>query len=129
MKDDVMEVVMAIGESLVSYSSPILIIGNSNGMESLATARIDATGPKEDLIIIGTKRPSWLYAINKSEKKLLYIDNFDKISLDDQRLFIDIIAKGIISGEIIRDIKILIHADNKFPIIPELGEELQIYYM
>jgi len=129
MKYDDMDVVIAIGESLVAYSSPILIIGNSNGMETLATKVIDATIPKEDLIIIGNKKPSWLEDIINSDKKLLYIDNFDKISLDDQRLFIDLIAKGRISSEVIPGIKILIHADKEFPIIPEIGEEIQIYEM
>jgi len=127
--DNTMDTIMAIGESLVAYSSPILILGNSNGMEKIATVSIDARCPKEDLIIIGNRLPIWLEELNHKEGNILYIDNFDKISLEDQKLFIDLIAKSTISSEKLPNLKILIHADKKFTIIPEIGQEIQVYEM
>ncbi len=126
---DTMDTIMEIGESLVYYASPILIIGDSNGMEQVATAKLDARCPKEELLIVGGKLPRWLDEINNKDGKILFIDNFDKISLDDQRLFIDLISKQSISSEKLPNLKIIIHADKKFDIIPEIGEEIEIYEM
>ena len=127
--ENTMDVIMAIGESLVSYTSPILILGNSNGMEEIATVSIDARCPKEDLIIFNNRVPKWLEELNNKEGNILYIDNFDKLSLEDQKLFIDLIVYSTISSVKLPNLKILIHAEKSFTIIPELRQEIQVYEM
>ena len=61
-------------------------------------------------------------------KNILLIKNFDKISYDDQRMFIELVCKNSISSEKLpSNLKIIINSEEKCRLIPEIAEEIQYF--
>ena len=81
-------------ECLIDYSGPIFLSGSVFDMHTKSLTVLEADVPKEELLIINNKFPEWLVRLkNNSDKgNVLLIKNFDKISLEDQRRFVEIIC-------------------------------------
>ena len=122
--------IAAIKECLVDYSDPIYINGIINDLSADSLTIIHADMDKENLIILNNKYPEWLDRVmnNKSSKNVLLIKNFDKISLENQKLFIDIICNNMVSSEKLPDnLKIIINSNTSCELIPEIREVIQYF--
>ena len=122
----------AIIECIEEYSTPIFIVGVLDSIdESQTVTTLSATIPKEELIIKNNKYPKWLTkVINNSLKNenILFIKDFQEISEEEQRLFIDIICENNISSEELPDnLKVIINSEYECPIIPEIREVIQYF--
>lgn len=122
----------ALKECLEEYSSPIFIVGILEGInESDYVTVLSATIPREELIIKNKKYPKWLYKVeNNSLRKenILIIKDFEDISEEEQKLFIDLICENNISSEELpANLKIIINSRYKCPIIPEIEEVIQYF--
>ena len=128
--DNRKEIIEAIKESLVEYVSPIYICGELMDLNADSLTIIHADMPKEDLIIRNNRYPEWVQRIKKNEntKNVLIIKDFDKISLEDQRLFLDLICRNTVSSEPLpENLKIMINSNNRCPVIPEIREVIQVF--
>ena len=126
------EVLNAIKESLEDYVCPILIIGNIDFLEIYEYASIlPATCNSEDLLVRNGRYPNWLYPImynSATEDDLLIITDFDELSTEEQKRFIDLICYNSISSEKLPDsLKIVINAKKKFSLIRKISENVQTY--
>lgn len=122
----------AIKECLIDYSGPVYIQGIINDLDSLSLTTIHANMPKEELIIINNQYPEWLKRVmdNKDKKNVLLIKDFDKISLEDQKLFLDIICRNTISSlNLPENLKIIINSDEACELIPEISDIIQYFEM
>ena len=122
----------AIEECIEDYSSPIFIVGTLDSVDETQTVTVlSATIPKEELIIKNEKYPEWLTkVINNSLKNenILYIKDFEDISTEEQKLFIDIICDNNISSEELpENLKVIINSEYECPIIPEIREVIQYF--
>lgn len=121
----------AIKECIIDYSSPIFIVGDIYGLSKLAVSVISATIDRSELIIIGNKYPEWLTNIKKNSNNnnnLLIIKDFEKISEEEQKLFIDIICNQRICGEKLpEDVKILINSAYKCNLISDIEDVIQYF--
>ena len=134
MEDKIKNYLATIGcikECLIDYSTPLYITGNIDVLVSLATVIISAEISKKELIIINDKYPEWLKKILNNlskENNILIIKDFDKISTEEQKLFIDIICNNQISSEKLPDnLKIIINAEQKWQLIQEIREVVQYF--
>jgi hypothetical protein len=127
MKSD--EVLAIIKESLLDYVIPIYVSGTMDIKDNDYITKISATIPKKDLIINGNNYPLWYLRVLKNgyeTTNILCITDFDKISLEEQKLFMDIICRNCISSEKLpSNLRIIINANTKCPILPEIMEAVQ----
>jgi hypothetical protein len=120
----------AIKECLIDYSGPIFLSGSVFDMHTKSLTVLEADVPKEELLIINNKFPEWLVRLkNNSDKgNVLLIKNFDKISLEDQRRFVEIICNNCICSEALpENLRIIINSTNKCELIPEIEEVIQYF--
>ena len=122
----------ALEESIEEYSSPIFIVGLMSDLDdNQSITTLSATIPKEELIIQNNKYPEWLTkVVNNSLKNenILFIKDFEDISVEEQKLFIDIICENTISSEELpENLKVIINAEYECPIIPEIREVVQYF--
>ena len=136
MKENFLEYIEkfeGIRECIVDYSGPIYIVGITSEIAQYDANIISATIPKNELIILNNKYPNWLIeVINKKNQNnnMLIIKDFDKISIENQKLFVDIICKNYISSKKLpNNLKILINAEKKCSLIPEIEEVVQYFEM
>jgi len=122
----------ALEECIEDYTAPIFIVGvvgDFNDSNSVTT--LSATIPKEELIIRNNKYPDWLYKVFQNSlngDSILYIKDFQDISQEEQKLFIDIICENSISSEELpENLKIIINSKYECPIIPEIREVVQYF--
>ena len=130
MNNDYKEKLAAVKECLSDYSEPIFVSGIDFDMTAKALTIIDATMPIEELLIIGNKYPNLIKNIKTRFDKanVLLIKNFDKISLDKQKLFADIICNNSICSEKLPDnLRIIINSIGKCNLIPEIKEVVQYF--
>ena len=118
-----------IAECLIDYSGPIYIIGTIGDITNKSVTKISATIPREKLIILNNNRPDWYNnVINNSflDNNILIITDFEKISIEEQKLFLDIICRNSISSEILpRNLKIIINSESVCPLLSEINEVVQ----
>lgn len=130
MNSSVME---TIQECLNDYSDPIYLVGiiHDYDVDEKAVTTISATIPKEELVIMNNKFPKWYSNIvNNSlrSNNILYIKDFEQISTEEQKMFVDIISKGYFASEKLpENLKIIINSKTKCPIIPEISEVVQYF--
>lgn len=120
----------AIKECLIDYSSPVFLCGPLFDMNANSLTIIEANMPKEELLIINNKYPEWLNRVKNNSKgfNVLLIKNFDKISFEDQRLYIDIICSNCVCSEALPDgLRIMINSESKCRLIPEIEEVIQYF--
>ena len=122
----------AIEECIEDYTSPIFIVGVLGDFNSDSVTTLSATIPREELIIRNNKYPEWLYKVFQNSldggENILYIKDFQDISQEEQRLFIDIICENSISSEALpENLKIIINSKYECPIIPEIREVIQYF--
>lgn len=136
MKEEIINYVKkveTINECLVDYSDPLYISGKIYDLDKLEATTISATIPKEELIILNNKYPNWLTEIIKKEhndNNILIINDFEKITFDKQKMFMDIIVRNYISSiKLPSNLKIIINSDYKCELIPELNEIIQYFDM
>ena len=124
-------VIETIQECLIDYSTPIFVVGELIYEGNDTTTAISATISKDQLIIQNNKYPEWYEKIiNNSFKRenILYIYDFELISTEEQKLFIDIICNNSISCEKFpENLKIIINAKTECDIIPEIKEVIQYF--
>lgn len=125
-------VMNAIQECLVDYSAPIYIVGIIQDYDDdKAITTISATMPREELIIMNNKFPKWYSnVVNNSlrSNNILYIKDFEQISTEEQKLFMDIICRNTFSSEKLpENLKIIINSKTECPIIPEIIEVVQYF--
>ena len=129
---DKIEVLNAIKESLNDYVSPIFIVGSIEFLKyNQYTSTISATIDKGELIVKNGRYPKWLLPIlyNSSyDNSILIITDFDQISTEEQKLFIDIICHNSISSEKLpTNLRIIINSKTDCIIIPEIKEVVEVY--
>lgn len=106
------------------YACPIFVVGDINVKNSVT---ISATIDKKELIIDNNKTPKWMYDIYKNKSNTLIITDFDKITLEEQRLFIDIICDNrISSSDLPKLLKIIIVSKTDCALIPEIRECIEV---
>ena len=122
-------VLETIKECLMDYSGPIFVAGLMNISEDDYITKLSATIPKEELLIIDNKYPDWYSKVVKNgheRTNILFIDDFDKISTEEQKLFMDIICRQYFCSEKLpSNLKIIIASDEVCTIIPEIREVIQ----
>lgn len=118
-----------ISECLRDYSMPLLVVGPIKVANDEYVTSFSATIPREELIIRNGKRPDWYSKVIDNSLRtanILYITDFDQISIEEQKLFIDMICRNTISGETMpENLEIVISGKNKFPVLPEIMENVQ----
>ena len=116
-------------ECLIDYSDPIFIVGEMDIHENDNITVISATIPKEELVIINEIYPKWYFNVLKksnTNNNILVIKDFEQISIEEQKLFMDIICKNTFSSEKLPDnLKIIINAKNVCQILPDIREVIQ----
>ena len=122
----------ALEECIEEYSSPIFIVGLMSDLdENQSITTLSATIPREELIIKNNRYPEWLTkVVNNSLKNenILFIKDFEDISVEEQKLFIDIICENCISSEELpENLKVIINSEYECPIIPEIREVVQYF--
>lgn len=126
-----LETLSCIKECLVDYSTPIYIKGNIEDLEPLATSIVSAKISKKELIILNNKIPEWLNKLlnnTESENNILIIKDFDKIKLEEQNLFIDIICENQISSvSLPENLKIIINSSEKCKLITKISDIIQYF--
>lgn len=128
--EDNKEIITAIKECLIDYTNPIYICGEIFDLSADSLTIIYADMPKEELVIMNNRVPNWLQKIKRNEnsKNVLLIKDFDHISLEDQKLFLDLICNNMISSETLpSNLKIMINSETKCPLIPEICEIIQYF--
>lgn len=126
------DTIATIEECLLDYTDPIYIVGlmEENKEESTVTT-ISATIPKDKLIIMNNKYPEWYINVNNNSLKsnnVLFIKDFEQISIEEQKLFIDIICNQRISSELLpENLKIIINSKEACPLISEISEVIQMF--
>lgn len=128
-----MENAEVITDCIVTYSTPIYIVGEFNPINSLTTNIISATIPKKELEILNNKCPKWLsevFAKADNENNILIIKDFDKISEEEQSLFIDLICENQVSTKNLPDnLKLIINAEKRCPLISRISDVIQYFEM
>jgi len=121
----------SIKEALLDYSDPIYIVGDMKKSTSPSVVTISATIPKEELLIKNNEYPIWYLKVLRNSYKgnsILCIRDFDKISIEEQKLFLDIITKQYFSSEKLPpNLKIIIQSENSCQLLPEIEEVIQYY--
>ena len=121
----------SIKEALVDYSDPIYIVGDMKKSISPSVVTISATMPQEELIIKNNEYPIWYLKVLRNSYKgnsILCIRDFDKISIEEQKLFLDIISKQYFSSEKLPpNLKIIIQSETPCQLLPEIEEVIQYY--
>ena len=122
----------AVVECLEYYAIPIFIAGAIGPInETKAITTLSATTPREELIIRNNTYPRWLAKVfsNSLEKdNLLYITNFQDLSDEEQKLFVDIIRENRVSSEELpKNLKIVINSEYRCSIIPEIRDSIQYF--
>ena len=113
MEDERKQTIRTIKECLMDYVGPIYICGKVFDLSADSLTIIHATMPKEDLLILNNRYPEWVQRVknNSMSKNILLIKDFDKISYDDQRMFIELVCKNSISSEKLpSNLKIIINS-------------------
>lgn len=130
-KKEYIETIRAIVESLVDYVDPIFVKGNLYIFDEKDTTTISAPNDINNLIIKNNIYPDWLIKIkNKpiNEDNILIIKEFDKISEEEQKLYLDIICRGYISGEKLpKNLKIVITSEKECNLIQDIKEIVQYF--
>ncbi|MBR3210831.1 MAG: hypothetical protein IKF71_02705 [Bacilli bacterium] len=130
MENNEREKIAAIKECLIEYVGPIYICGEIFDLNADSLTIIHADMPKEELIILNNHYPEWIKRVinNENKKNVLLIKDFDKISLEDQKLFVDIICKNRVSSELLpENLKIMINSNERCSLIPEIREVIQYF--
>lgn len=128
-----MENVNVITDCIVAYSTPLYIVGEFNPINALTTNVISATMPKTELEILNNKYPNWLlqvFANANNENNILILKDFDKITEEEQSLFIDLICENQVSTKELPDnFKLIINAEKRCPLISKISDVIQYIEM
>ena len=118
-----------IADALMDYVDPIYIVGDMDRNNGDSITTISATIPREELFIRNNVYPLWYSkVVNNSNKEhnILLITDFDKISTEEQKLFLDIICKQHFSSEKLpSNLKIIINSSVPCPLLPDIREVIQ----
>ena len=129
MNQERIEKLELLKECLLDYVVPIYIVGNIDKLNFATDNIISATQGQLNLEIINNKYPLWLQkAIDNSGNlyNILIIKDFDKISLDEQSFFIDIICYKRISSQLLPDdLKIIVNSESECKLIPKLHDRFE----
>ncbi len=112
--DESKEIIAAIKESLIEYSGPIYICGKIFDLTADSLTTIYADKQKEELDIINNKYPEWLKRVmnNETKKNVLLIKDFDQITFEQQKLFVELICNNCISSERLpENLKVIINSE------------------
>ena len=85
-----------IRECLVDYSTPLYIVGNIDELNLATNNVISVLAPKSSFAIINESYPDWVNRAYENANNMFNIvvfKDFDKLSLEEQNLFTDIICK------------------------------------
>lgn len=126
-----LEKLVCIKECLMDYSTPIYVVGDIELLKSLVNVLLPATISKKELVIINDKYPEWMVEVLKNaskENNVLMITDFDKISIEEQKLFVDIICNNQVSSEKLPDnLKIIITSNCECQILDDINEVIQFF--
>ena len=129
MNKERIEKLELLKECLLDYVVPIYIVGNIDKLNFATDNIISATQGQLNLEIINNRYPLWLQkAIDNSGNlyNILIIKDFDKISLDEQSFFIDIICYKRISSQLLPDdLKIIVNSESECKLIPKLHDRFE----
>lgn len=123
---------LIVYECLTDYVGPILIFGNIDItlFDKDATV-ISATLPKEELILLKENIPKWVSKIcskYNENTNILVINDFDKITLDKQELFLDILEYNQISTyDLPANLKIILLSLNKCEVNNKIKDIIECY--
>lgn len=116
-------------ECLVDYSTPLYIVGNIDELNIATNNVVSVLEPKTSFAIINERYPEW---VNKSFENvnsmfnIVIFKDFDKLSLEEQNLFIDIVCSNKISSEDLpEDLKIILNSEKQCKLIPKIGDVVQ----
>lgn len=127
MKDKNIE--KLIKECLIDYVGPIFICDDFNVSNNDLITTISATIPREELVILDNNYPLWYRRVLERANQtsnILCITDFDQISTEEQKLFLDIICENCISGEKLPDnLKIVISSNTMCPLIEDIREVVE----
>ena len=121
-----------INECVIDYVGPLFIFGNIDLLLNKNEVTVaSACLPKEEFAIINSNIPSWVKQIeakSNESNNILVITDMDKISLENQDLFLDLIEnKQISTYELPENLKIILHASKKCEINPKLRVFVESY--
>lgn len=123
------EKVSLMKECIEQYVSPIYISGKIAYPDSSRITIISALIKKEELIILNNEYPEWLKKVFHNagmKNNLLLINDFDKINLEEQNKFIDIICKNYCSSVKLPDnLKIIINSSKPCNLNSNIKEVIQ----
>ncbi len=118
-----------IRECLVDYSTPLYIVGNIDELNLATNNVISVLAPKSSFAIINESYPDWVNRAYENANNMFNIvvfKDFDKLSLEDQNLFTDIICNNRISSEDLpEDLKIILNSEKQCKLIPKISDVVQ----
>ena len=118
-----------IRECLVDYSTPLYIVGNIDELNLATNNVISVLAPKSSFAIINESYPDWVNRAYENVNNMFNIvvfKDFDKLSLEDQNLFTDIICNNRISSEDLpEDLKIILNSEKQCKLIPKISDVVQ----
>ena len=121
----------AIVEAILDYVSPVYVVGELKSIFPKTSTVISATVPQEELNIINGRYPEWLLSVkakSEGDDNILIITDFDKLSTEEQKFYLDIICEGIVSSESLpENLRLLIVADKKTELIPKIRESVNYF--
>lgn len=121
-----------ISEALTDYVSPIFTSNDiSMILEGKNPTVIKATMPKEEFVILNNHIPNWVVDVNSKcneSDNILIIEDIDKIKIEDQELFLDIIKDNQISTvDLPSNLKIILKASSKCEISSKIRSYVEYY--
>ncbi len=118
-----------IRECLVDYSTPLYIVGNIDELNLATNNVISVLAPKSSFAIINESYPDWVNRAYENANNMFNIvvfKDFDKLSLEEQNLFTDIICNNRISSEDLpEDLKIILNSEKQCKLIPKISDVVQ----
>lgn len=123
---------LVINESLTDYAGPIFVFGNIDWLfNNQNSTIISATMPKEQFVILNNNVPNWVNEVKTRKNcanNILVIRDMDKISIEKQEIFLDILEDNQISlEELPENLKIILNADCKCDVNIKVRDIVECY--
>lgn len=131
MKENVKKL-MVVQECLMDYAGSIFVFGNIDLLlNDKHLTIISAIMPKEEFLILNDRIPEWVDEVNRKVHEvmnILVIRDMDKISLEKQEIFLDILDNNQVSTEDLpENLKIILHADKKCEVNFKMKDIVECY--
>ena len=129
MNEEKRKALELIKECLIDYANPLHIIGNIEETGIPLDNMVSVVNTKANFAILNNNYPEWLdKAYNKvnTGNNVVVFKDFNRLSDEEQHMFIDIVCYNKISSEDLPDdLKIVLNSDKQCKLIPKIREVVE----